>query len=145
MALSESAIMRMVMLKMSEIGSRVFRNNVGVGWTGNIRRISNSGAIHVKPGDIVIENSRPLHSGLCTGSSDLIGWTPLVITSDMVGKTVALFTAAEIKSAKGKVSSSQKLFIDAVNESGGIGFVARSDIRAVTEVKSAKDRFRWAK
>lgn len=59
--------------------------------------------------------------GLCPGSSDLIGFTPVEIN----GHTYAIFTAFEIKTPTGKVSQQQQNFIDFINKSGGIGKIIR--------------------
>lgn len=67
---------------------------------------------------------------LCPGSSDLIGWTPVVITPDMIGKTVAVFTAIEVKVDAKKASGNQADFIKAVAAAGGIAGVARSEYDA---------------
>lgn len=63
-------------------------------------------------------SGRWVHYGLADGSSDLIGWT--------VRNGVAVFTALEVKSAKGRVTPEQQQFIDAVREAGGIAGVCRS-------------------
>ena len=97
---------------------RLFRNNVGTGWIGKLSK-SKSGAM-------IIENPRPLNAGLCVGSSDLIGWTSIEITPEMVGSKIAIFTALEIKTDTGKISKEQTNFIDNVNKSGGIASVLRS-------------------
>ena len=51
--------------------------------------------------------------------------------SDILGVLNGKFIAIEVKSAKGRLSESQKEFLYQVNEEGGIGFVARSveDVR----------------
>lgn len=96
---------------------RLFRNNVGLGWVGKvIKRLS---------GVLVIKDPRPLHAGLCEGSSDHIGWTETAITPEMVGQKVAIFTAVETKTKRGRVSPEQSNFIDRVKEAGGIAFIAR--------------------
>lgn len=46
--------------------------------------------------------------------------------SDILGVMNGRFIAIEVKSAKGRVTPEQKLFIDQVNACGGLGFVARS-------------------
>lgn len=64
-------------------------------------------------------------------SSDLIGITKVTITPEMVGKTVAIFTAIEVKKEDwnhnkklDKRETAQFNFIQWVNENGGIaGFV----------------------
>lgn len=59
-------------------------------------------------------------------SSDLIGFTEVKITPDMVGKTIAVFTAVEVKDPKWKLSpndkraQSQLAFIDWIKSHGGI-------------------------
>lgn len=67
-----------------------------------------------------------LSFGLCVGSSDLIGFQSVIITPDMVGKQVAVFTAIEVKTNKGKVSPAQTKFLSMVNKFGGIGAIVRS-------------------
>lgn len=89
-----------------EHGARLFRNNVG---------------------SLQDARGRYVQYGLCVGSSDLIGWTEVEITPDMVGKRVAVFTAIEVKAPKGKPTEAQNAFIDAVLRSGGRAGVARSD------------------
>lgn len=64
--------------------------------------------------------------GLGVGTSDLIGWRTRVITTDMVGKSVAIFTAIEVKSQAGKLTAEQRDFLAAVRASGGIAIEARS-------------------
>lgn len=67
------------------------------------------------------------------GASDFLGYTPITITADMVGKTVAVFTALESKTDTGVVAPHQQAFLDEVRERGGIAGVCRSgeDVRAV--------------
>ena len=59
------------------------------------------------------------------GGSDLIGWTSVVITPEMVGKKIAVFTAIEVKTGKVQVSDAQKNFIEQVNKAGGRGEIIR--------------------
>jgi hypothetical protein len=122
--MKETNITRIIMLALSKIGRVTsFRNNVGLGWQGETSRL--------KDGSIIIRNPRPLHAGLCTGSSDLIGWTQREITPDMVGKKVAVFTAIEVKGERGTVSKEQLAFINRVRECGGIAGIARTPDEAV--------------
>jgi hypothetical protein len=57
------------------------------------------------------------------GASDYLGWTEVTVTPDMVGKKIAIFTAAEIKrfDAPNKVRATveQIDFISLVNKCGG--------------------------
>jgi hypothetical protein len=84
---------------------RLLRNNVGV---------------------LQDRNGTYIRFGLCSGSSDLIGWKSVVITPEMVGKRVAVFTAIEVKSKNGVVSIGQNMFLKVVREAGGLAGVARS-------------------
>lgn len=61
------------------------------------------------------------------GGSDLIGWRSIVVTPDMVGKKLAIFTAIECKSKNGVVSGEQQTFLNAVRKAGGYSGVARSE------------------
>ncbi len=87
-----------------------------MGWTGRMTKIGEK---------VVLENARPLHSGLIKGSSDLIGWQTVLVTPGMVGKKIAIFTAIEVKKSNaGRASSEQINFIEQVRESGGIAGIA---------------------
>jgi len=123
----ELNIQKSIMIAVSKLKVvRVFRNNVGTAWVGNVSPTSDGGKY--------IKNARPLHAGLCKGSSDLIGWTTKEITPEMVGKKVAIFTALEIKTPTGKATPEQKTFLRVVKEAGGISGIARSEADAVNLV-----------
>lgn len=98
---------------------RMFRNNVGTGWQGQV--------VSKELGAIVLQNARPLHAGLCVGSSDLIGWKTITITPDMVGQQVAVFVAAEVKTATGRLTGEQQNFLNKVRDAGGLAVVIRSE------------------
>ena len=70
---------------------------------------------------------RLVQYGMGTGTSDFIGWTVKTITEDMVGRSVAIFTAIEVKGSDGKPITEQKKFIDLVNKSGGIAKIFKGD------------------
>ena len=98
---------------------RLFRQNVGQGWTGSdVGRFDN--------GAIVIHDARPLRCGLCKGSSDLIGLQSVTVTPEMVGRTLAVFVAVEVKAARGRATQQQRRFLDMVERMGGLSGVARS-------------------
>lgn len=113
----ETKIMRKIQVMFSENGTRLFRNQVGV---------------------YRLADGRALSSGLCPGSSDLIGWHPKLVTQEMVGKTVAIFMAVETKSHGWRENSEsairQRDFINTVKKDGGIAFFAES-------IAEALDRF----
>lgn len=126
----ESAIMHRILLACSKGATRLFRQNVGTGWVGKSCRFSRAETVIVQPGDVLLRNARPLHAGLCEGSSDLIGWTTVEITADMVGRRVAVFAALEVKTPLGAATVEQKQFITAVSAAGGIAGVVRSERQA---------------
>ena len=102
----EKDVQNNLILHASQIGLTLFCNNVGMykDQRGNVIRY-----------------------GLCNGSSDLIGWTPVTLTPDMVGKKIAVFTAIEVKlnkNGKYKATDLQKAFISAVKSAGGFAGVA---------------------
>lgn len=60
------------------------------------------------------------------GGADLVGFTPVVITPDMVGRTLAVFTAIETKVKGNYADSDQRTFLEGVRSQGGIAGVCRS-------------------
>ena len=115
----EKGVANEVLLAMSARGTRLMRNNVASAWIGDVTRLAD--------GSILIRNPRILHAGLCKGSSDYIGWHPLVITPEMVGKTFAIYSAVETKKSKGgRVTPEQRNFIEQVRLAGGMAGVANS-------------------
>jgi hypothetical protein len=101
---------------------RLFRNNVGTGWAGQATRITagNLSAIAhtLRPGDVVVRNARPLHAGLCVGSSDLIGYRRV--------NGLAQFVALEVKSERGRPTTEQTRFLDHITSAGGCAAIVRS-------------------
>lgn len=130
--MTEADLMRAIQIHASKLGLRLFRNNNGTGWAGVTSRVNAT--------DMLIRNARPLHAGLGTGTSDLIGWTPLLVKPEHVGLTLAVFTAAEIKSSKGRLTDQQRNFIETVNTSGGIAVCARSVSDLEGAVKHVRER-----
>ena len=96
---------------------RLLRNNTGRAWQG----IPFSHA-----GQQCLKQLRPINFGLSVGSSDLIGWTTIEITAEMVGRKLAIFTAIEVKTEKGRLTKAQQNFIEQVHNAGGIAGVCRS-------------------
>ena len=122
---TESDIMRRIQVALSKVGARVFRNNTALAWAGKVQRFPDTTYVEVRPSDIVIRNARPIHCGLCEGSSDLIGWTDK-----------GRFLAVEAK-ASTKPTVEQVNFIGAVNWSGGVAFIAHSPDEALEEYRKA--------
>jgi len=110
--MTESRLVARLRVELSMLGARIFRNNVGMA---------------------IDRKGHTIRFGLCAGSSDLIGWVPVTITREMVGREVAVFTALECKSRTGRASTRQKNFLAAVRAAGGIAVLARS-VEDVTEI-----------
>lgn len=111
----ESPLLNQVRILLTQLGGRCFRNNIGRFKTAR--------------GDYI-------QTGLCVGSSDLIGFYPITISKHMVGKKIAVFTAIETKSCCGKLSDAQRFFIESIKRHGGIGLVANSadDVSEALEI-----------
>ena len=73
--------------------------------------------------------------GLARGSADLIGWRTIVVTPEMVGQRIAVFTSLEIKTPTGRLTPVQRNWLGAVDQAGGIAGVARSVADAVNLLK----------
>jgi len=134
--MSEHEIQQRILLSLGNGDTRLWRNNVALGWVGQAQQIRQPCTVQLRPGDVVIRNGRPLHAGLCTGSSDLIGLHRIVVTPDMVGRPVALFTAIEVKGPRGRASPEQLAFVDTVRRMGGIADITRSVDHAQSILKN---------
>jgi hypothetical protein len=112
---TEAEVQNSIRLAINRGDTRVFRNHCG--------RVQDarSGRWHV--------------FGLAPGSSDLIGIRRVRITPEMVGQTVGLFVAVEVKSPTGgRVSPEQSAFLDFVTGFGGIAGIAKSADEALAIV-----------
>lgn len=87
---------------------------------------NNTGAVHTDDGRFIrfglANDSKSVNRNV--KSSDLIGIKSVTITPDMVGKTVGVFVAREVKRPGWRYSGTdrevaQKRFIDIVNRMGG--------------------------
>lgn len=112
-----SSLVRPALLYGSQIGMRLFRNNVGA---------------------LQDRNGQWVQYGLCKGSSDIIGWTPTIIQPDMVGRNVAIFTAFETKVGKRATTVEQGAFIAALRDAGGIAAVVLS----LDDIDAARTAFK---
>ena len=60
-----------------------------------------------------------------------VGWQSVVVTPEMVGARIAVFTAVEVKQPKKKPTEAQRNFIDLVLSQGGYAGVATSEGEAL--------------
>lgn len=107
MGWKETNISNEIMLATSKLGVVLFKN---------VRGLFNS-----------LDGLRKVKAGLLAeGSGDLIGYTPVKITPEMVGQTIAVFTSIETKTLTGQAFQKQKDWRDRVNQRGGKAGIARS-------------------
>jgi hypothetical protein len=116
--MTESSLTRDILLACGNGPTRLFRQNTGMGWAGT--------AVSRSADTITLIGYRPLHAGLCVGSSDLIGWTRR--------DGVAIFTAIECKSPRGRLTGAQVDFLHAVSQAGGIAAECRTVEDAVRAI-----------
>jgi hypothetical protein len=103
--MSEQGIQQRIRLACSRGRVRLWRNN-----TGRLRD----------------ERGQLVTFGLCPGSADLIGYRSVTVTPDMVGETLAVFAAVEVKAERGRPTPEQSAFIEHIRAAGGLAGVARS-------------------
>lgn len=129
---SEAQVQAETRLKTSQqCGSRLFRNNVGAFKSPNGQWVRYG----------LANDSKQMNQEI--KSSDLIGWTCIEITPDMVGRTVAVFTSIEVKEEGYKPSGKAKLehyqaqlrWCERVAEQGGIAGIVDSADKAVRLVR----------
>jgi hypothetical protein len=141
--MSEAEIQRKIQL-LSRGNVRLFRCNNGVGWAGPSTRVTPGNLPTVRaslrPGDVVVRSSRPLHAGLAVGSGDLIGWRSTVITGQHVGQTLAVFASLEVKTPRGRLRPEQAAWAETVVRHGGIAGTARSEEDAAGLLGLSPDR-----
>lgn len=123
MATPEAKSSQEVKLRASKWGCRLYRNNSGM--------LFNRDGVPVRYGLGNISKKHNAH----IKSSDEIGLTPILITQEMVGKKIPVFTAIEIKTDKfhmkdsyrdGSREAAQLKFINIIKELNGIAGFARN-------------------
>lgn len=132
----ESSVQKLVWAAASAISTlfrsvvrvTLWRVNTGTAWVGA------GNAVRNPDGSVTLPAARPITLGFgmvngrpVVGASDLCGLTSVVVTPQMVGRKIAIFTAIETKeSGGGRTSGDQHHFIDFVKEAGGIAGVANT-------------------
>ena len=139
MAAQETTIVNEIMKDTSKHGARLFKNVRGMFYTIEGVKALIAAAMSLNPARIkqAVQQLRMTTAGLlAAGASDLIGFTPVVITQEMVGQTIAIVTCIEVKTADGRVSKEQQDFTNFVRQSGGFGGIARNaeDARKIMRI-----------
>jgi len=123
----ETKIQNRILLELSKAGCTVWRVETSGAWLGKM--------VHREGDMVTLSNARMFQTGLCKGGSDIIGITPVTITPDMVGQTIGVFTAQEVKTKTGRATKEQLRFIEAVKKAGGIAGIARSPEEALELIR----------
>lgn len=110
--MNEEAIKNRVRLEAANIGIRLWRNNVGAMRTDDGRFIRFGLANDSKAVNELIK------------SGDLIGIKPIIITAEMVGKTIGQFISREVKRGNWRFmgtarEQAQLRWIELINSLGG--------------------------
>lgn len=105
-------------IKKAGMYSRMFRSNSGMAWSGKIVSRDN------EKNTITIKNPRAFH-GMPEGFPDTVGFQSITVTSEMVGKRLAVFKCAEFKTGNQDLTEKQSLFKKMVDKMGGIFEVVR--------------------
>lgn len=121
MSFSEETVQNHARLFLAKVGCHAWRNNVGVlpnPHTGTPVRFG------------LANESKQQNKKI--KSSDIIGITPVKITPEMVGRTLGVFTAVEVKKEGWKQNpnneheKAQEKYHEIVRESGGFAGFAQS-------------------
>ena len=112
--MSEAAMYSPIIHAAARRGISLHRNNVGV---------------FKDPG----KGKRWIRTGLCPGSSDLIGWRTV---EGKDGGAVAQFIAIEVKMANRKPTHAQAEFLNQVAEAGGLAGCVHSVDEAIELLES---------
>ncbi len=110
-----------------------FRLDAGAGYVGGkVYTAKQAGIVNVKKGDLVVINPSRIAYGI-EGAGDRIGWTSTVITPEMVGKKVAIFTSVEDKSSTDRIGLKQLIWLLNIRIAGGISKVYKECIDLTLE------------
>lgn len=116
--------MNLIIQRLSRNGTRLFKNPCG-----SFNAAPNGAA------------SRWIHYGLHDGSSDIIGFTTVTVTPEMVGERLAVFVGIEVKTGKGKETVPQKAWGSMLRLFGARTCVARQleDASAILSAPHIQD------
>jgi len=129
MAKQETDIVHAIQVAVSPTGARLWKNTRGMFYApGAVKQvIAALSRGDVKSAVAMLKGLRLVAAGLLApGASDLVGFRPVVVTQDMVGQTVAIYSAVEVKSEGGRATAEQLHYIDFVRKNGGFAGVAWS-------------------
>lgn len=126
----ENETQKQIWAKLSKLGGRFFRINTGRAWLSSL---GPKGCVKTVQG-MMVKQPRSVALGFSTtsgesvvGTLDLQGYVKVVITQEMVGETVAVYSCVDAKRSEGgKRTKEQQETIDRVTRDGGIAGFANS-------------------
>lgn len=99
----ETPYREQLQIDLAKVGFRLFRNVVSLLYT---------------------KNGTPMKVGI-DGQGDLLGYLPVVITKEMVGKKIAVYVSVETKVGRRQGTKEQLAWLKSVNENGGAAVIVR--------------------
>lgn len=138
MANKENKSTELVKLRAAMYNAVLMRNNTGVAYTPNNR------PVFFGLGNEGKKNNNSIRT------SDLIGWTTVTITPEMVGKSIAVFTAFEVKKLgfikklsynENTREHGQNMFKNQVLNAGGIADFVTSAVDVDTAYNEFNKRY----
>ena len=121
MASSHTATLKLAQIEATRKGWRLAVNTIYRGWTGDLVR-----QWPTRQG-LMVELRRAAFRvfGLGTGTLDLVGWRPLVITAEMVGRIIAQYVEVDAKTqGAARLRPEQKNRVRVIREAGGFAGIA---------------------
>lgn len=115
--MTESSLYSPILQACSQGNTRIFRQNAGLSWQGEV--IKQTREI------LILRNPRPIKLG-CAGMADLGGLTSVIITPDMIGQRIGIDIQLEVKSRTGRARPEQINYIDTMLRLGARAGIVRS-------------------
>lgn len=124
--MKEQDIQAQILIELSKNNVYALRINSGNFWGGEV--LSHNG-------DMLLLKHPTKIAGAPAGTSDIIGCKTVIISQEMVGKTVGIFTCIEVKKPSEKPKPHQEKYLALMNSRGAIAGVAKSPEEAVSLIE----------
>lgn len=115
--MKEQSIQNSILIAMGQAGAYGLRVNSGSFWGGEI--------LSYKDNMLLLKNPTKVQ-GAPAGTSDIVGCKPTLITPQMVGKTIGVFVAIEVKKPTKNAEEHQENYLMMMRSRGAITGVAKS-------------------
>jgi hypothetical protein len=114
---THAELLAAIQLAHSRHDTRLWRANAGRAWQGE--------PIERSPGRLVLKHPRAVQLAP-PGFPDLFGLRSVKITPELIGRTLPVFVAMEVKTGTGRTNEAQDLFLDLLRSLHAFHGVARS-------------------